>query len=162
MERSCYLFAFNLYEFVTLSSTRNQSKYAANSRQERCVSVFRSYKKILAFGPISLGIFINIKWMLIGTIIVGIISFFLNSWYTGKDLNYSSLMQLKDVSTSFLIASFISSIIYMLKYIPFPIYIILIIQVLFWGSSLITICEFLNIHEYCEIKGIIVKTTRNF
>ena len=36
-------------------------------------------KKIIAVGPICLGIFVNIYWMLIGTIIVGAFSFFLNS-----------------------------------------------------------------------------------
>ena len=41
-------------------------------------------KKVLAVGPICLGIFVNIYWMLVGTIIIGIISYFLNSYYTGN------------------------------------------------------------------------------
>ena len=50
-------------------------------------------KKILAVAPILLGIFVDIYWMLVGTIILGVISFFLNSYYTGKKLGYSSWTQ---------------------------------------------------------------------
>ena len=45
-------------------------------------------KKVLALGPICLGIFVSIYWMLVGTIVTGIIAFFLNSYYTGKRLGY--------------------------------------------------------------------------
>ena len=59
-------------------------------------------KKIIAIGPICLGIFVDIYWMLVGSIVIGIISFFLNSYYTGKKLGYSSWQQLKDVAPSYL------------------------------------------------------------
>ena len=67
-------------------------------------------KKIIAIAPISLGIFVSIYWMLIGSIITGIISFFLNSYYTGKKLGYSSWMQLKDIAPSFGIALLVASL----------------------------------------------------
>ena len=59
-------------------------------------------KKILAIGPICLGIFTNIYWMIIGTIITGIMAFFLNSYFPRNldpgCLNRSSL---KYVSCNF-------------------------------------------------------------
>ena len=57
-------------------------------------------KKIISILPISLGIFVGIKAMLIATIFTGIIAYFLNSYYTGKELNYSSWMQINDIKHS--------------------------------------------------------------
>ena len=65
-------------------------------------------KKIIAIGPICLGIFVGIYWMVAGTVVTGIIAFFLNSYYLGKILGYSSWMQLKDVAPSYGLAFLIA------------------------------------------------------
>ena len=114
-------------------------------------------KKILAILPISLGIFVGIKAMLLGSIFTGIIAYFLNSYYTGKKLHYSSWMQLNDIKHSFAIASIIAVSIYFLKYLPITYFIVLPLQILlgaiiFWG-----ICEMTKPAEYLEIKAIITK-----
>lgn len=111
-------------------------------------------KKILSIGPICLGIFVNIYWMLIGTIMFGVISFFLNSYYTGKELNYSSWMQLKDVAPSYLIASIVALAIYFLKYLPFSYWIILPMQVIVGVLVFWSICELIKQQEYLELKNI--------
>jgi teichuronic acid exporter len=77
-------------------------------------------KKVIAIGPICLGIFVNIYWMLIGSIVVGIVSFFLNSYYTGKRLNYTSFMQLKDVAPSYGVALLIALSVYFLSSCLYP------------------------------------------
>ena len=82
-------------------------------------------KKIIGIIPLLLGIFIGIYSMLWGVVVTGVISFFLNSYFTGKKLNYSSWMQLKDISGSFAISVIISIIIYYLKYLPLSYWIIL-------------------------------------
>lgn len=111
-------------------------------------------KKFIAIGPICLGIFVNIYWMLIGSIITGIIAFFLNSYYTGKKLGYSSWMQLKDVVPSYILAFAIAISVYFLKYLPLSCFVILPIQ-LFIGTFLFfVICVKLEIEEYTEIKNI--------
>ena len=70
--------------------------------------VLEIVKKVIAVGPICLGIFVNIYWMLIGSIVIGIISFFLNSYYTGRELHYTSWMQLKDISSIYGVATFVA------------------------------------------------------
>ena len=121
-------------------------------------------KKIIGLIPLVMGIFINIYWMLIGSIITGIISFFLNSYYTGKSLGYTSFMQLKDVSRSYGIAFIVAICVYFLKYLPISFWLILPIQIVLGSGLIIIICEIIGLNEYNEIKSIIInkvkKTTK--
>lgn len=110
-------------------------------------------KKVIAIGPICLGIFISIYWMLVGAIITGIISFFLNSYYTGKRLGYSSWMQLKDIAPSYGIAFLIAVSVYFFKYIPISNWIILPIQIVVGVATFFALCEKTKLEEYVEVKN---------
>ena len=112
-------------------------------------------KKIIAIGPICLGIFMNIYWMLIGSIVTGVISFFLNSYYTGRDLGYSSWQQLKDISPSFVIAVIVSVSVYFIKYLPVSNFIILPAQIAVGAAVFFFVCKISKAEEYSELKGIV-------
>jgi len=117
--------------------------------------VLEIIKKVIAIGPIFLGIFVNIYWMLIGSLVIGIVSFFLNSYYSGRDLHYTSWMQLKDVASSYYVAIAISIPVYVLNCLHLQNWMILIIQILtgiimFWG-----ICKIFKIEEYNEVLTLI-------
>ena len=112
-------------------------------------------KKIIAVLPLCLGIFVSIYWMLIGTIITGIISFFLNSFYTGKSLGYTSWHQLKDVAPSYGIALLVALSVYFLKYLPISNWIIFPIQIIIGVLVGIIVCEMTQLKEYLEVKGIL-------
>lgn len=109
-------------------------------------------KKVIAVIPICLGIFVNIYWMLIGTIITGIIAFFLNSYYTGKKLGYSSWMQIKDVTPSYVVAFIVAFSVYFFKFLPISNWIILPIQIIVGIIVFFVICESTQMEEYLEIK----------
>lgn len=111
-------------------------------------------KKVIAIGPICLGIFVNIYWMLVGSIVFGIICFFLNSYYTGKKLGYSSWMQLKDVVPSYGLAFLIAVCVYFFKYLPMSYWIILPIQICVGAAVFFLVCEKTQMEEYVEVKGI--------
>lgn len=111
-------------------------------------------KKILSIAPICIGIFINIYWMLVVSIITGIISFFLNAYYTGKKLNYTSFKQLKDVAPDYAIAFAIAISIYFLKYLPISNWIILPIQTIVGAVVFFILCETTKLSEYIEVKAI--------
>ena len=111
-------------------------------------------KKFIFIVPICLGIFVDIYWMLLGSIITGIISFFLNSYYTGKKLNYSSWKQLYDIAPSYGIAFFVAMSVYFLKYLPISYFAVLIIQILLGFIVLIMLCERIRLTEYEELKGL--------
>lgn len=112
-------------------------------------------KKVIAIGPICLGIFINIYWMLVGSIVTGIIAFFLNSYYTGKKLGYSSFQQIRDVMPSYGIAFLIAFSVYFFKYLPISNWIILPIQIVVGVVVFFAVCENTKLEEYVEVKGMV-------
>ena len=114
-------------------------------------------KKVIAVGPICLGIFVDIYWMLIGTIVTGFIAFFLNSYYTGKKLGYSSWMQLKDVAPSYCIALMVALSVFFFKYLPISNWIILPIQLCVGCIVFFLICEKTKLEEYIEVKTILLQ-----
>jgi len=114
-------------------------------------------KKIISIAPICLGIFISIKAMLWGSIVAGIIAYFLNSYYTGKKLHYSSWMQLNDIKYSYAIACVIAAGVYFLKYLPLSCFVILPLQILVGSIIFFVICETTKPSEYIEIKSIAAK-----
>lgn len=114
-------------------------------------------KKVIAIGPICLGIFVDVYWMLIGSIITGIIAFFLNSYYTGKKLGYSSWMQLKDIAPSYGIALLIAVCVYFFKYLPLSNWIILPIQIVVGILVFFLVCEKSQLDEYIEVKGMAIQ-----
>lgn len=118
-------------------------------------------KKIISVGPICLGIFVSIKAMLWGSIATGIIAFFLNTYYTGKKLHYTSLMQLKDIAGSYLTAVIMAVCIYFLKYLALPCYLVLAIQILVGIFVFFLLCEVLKSSEYLELKEMVKSVLRN-
>ena len=113
-------------------------------------------KKIVGLGPLFVGAFIGIYWMLLCSVLTSIISFFLNSYYSGKDLGYTSWMQLKDVAPSYGVAIAVAISVYFFKYLPISNWIILPIQIVVGAGVFFVICETIKLPEYLEVKGIAV------
>lgn len=122
-------------------------------------------KKIIAIGPLMIGIFISIYWMLICSVFTGFIAYYLNAYYSGPFIKYNIWQQIKDILPSFvtaLTAAFLS-------YIPALIFdagnwgiewskaafVILPIQLIIGVVTIFIICEKTNLSEYVEIKNII-------
>lgn len=117
-------------------------------------------KKIVSILPICLGIFISIYWMLIGSIFTGVINFFLNSYYTGKKLNYSSWMQIKDVTPSYGIAFVVAISIFFLKYLPLSYWAVLPIQIIIGVLVFVIVSDYFKMEEYRELM-VLVRTAIN-
>lgn len=111
-------------------------------------------KKIIAIGPLCIGIFFDIYWMLIGSIVTGLICFFLNTYYTGKKLGYNSWKQLKDIAPSYGVALVIALAVYFLKYLPLSHWIVLPMQIAVGILVFFALCETIKLSEYIEIKNI--------
>lgn len=116
-------------------------------------------KKIISIGPLFLGVFVGIYWMLVGSIIAGIISFFINSYYTGKRLGYSSIRQLCDIAPSYAVATIIAFSVYFLKYLPISNYVILPIQMVVGAIVFLFVCEISKLQEYVEVKSVLQTAT---
>ena len=117
-------------------------------------------KKIIGIGPLCLGIFVGIYWMLVGSIFTGIIAYFLNSYYTGKKLGYSSWMQIKDVAPSYGLAFIIALSVYFIKYLPVSNWVILPLQILIGVLVFFLVCNRMKMQEYQELKGMVQSLTK--
>lgn len=113
-------------------------------------------KKIIAIIPICIGVFVGIYWMLVATIITGVISFFLNSYYTGKELGYSSWKQIKDVAPNFAIAICVAISVYFFKFLPISNWLILPMQLLTGFSVFLGTCLITKNPEYAEVKNMLL------
>lgn len=111
-------------------------------------------KKTILLIPLFIGAFIGIYWMLVASIGTSIVAFFLNSYYSGKDLNYSSWMQLKDVAPSYGVATMVVLSVFFLKYLPLSNWVILPIQLVVGTVVFYFVCETTKMPEYLEVKGI--------
>ena len=117
-------------------------------------------KKIIGIGPLCLGVFVGIYWMLVGSIFTGIIAYFLNSYYTGKKLGYSSWMQIKDVAPSYGLAFIIALSVYFIKYLPVSNWVILPLQILIGVLVFFFVCNRMKMQEYQELKGMVQSLTK--
>lgn len=112
-------------------------------------------KKIIGIVPLCIGIFIDIYWMLVASILIGFVSLYLNSWYTGKVLGYTFWKQLRDIAPSFGIAFTIALSVYFLKYLPLSNWTILPMQVVLGALVFITACRNSGLEEYKEVTKMI-------
>ena len=111
-------------------------------------------KKIIALGPLLLGIFINIYWMLGGSVVTGCIAYYLNAYYSGPFLNYSIKEQIKDILPSFGVAVAMAVPVFAMSFIPLNPFILLPLQIVAGAIITISICEAIKLPEYIELKGI--------
>ena len=115
-------------------------------------------KKIIGIIPICIGIFVDIYWMLIASILIGFVSLYLNSWYTGKALGYTFWKQLRDIAPSFGVAFTIALSVFFFKYLPISNWGILPMQIIVGVIVGIVTCQIIKIEEYKEINSIIAKS----
>lgn len=108
-------------------------------------------KKTIAIGPLCVGAFVGIMPMLYTNIVITIITFFLNSHYSGKFIGYSSWMQIKDISTSYGMAIIIALSVYFLKYLPVSYWVVLPLQLVVGTIVFFALCQMNRMEEYDEI-----------
>lgn len=114
-------------------------------------------KKFVGLVPLVIGVFCGIYYMLLTSILTGVISLYLNTWYTGKTLNYSFWKQLRDIAPSYFTALVIALAVYFLKYLSLPYYVVLMLQIIVGLVACITISEIFKFDEYKELKTIVIK-----
>lgn len=108
-------------------------------------------KKIIGLVPLFIGAFVGIFPMLYTTVITNIIAYFLNSYFSGKLLGYSSWMQIRDIAPSFAISMTMAIVVYILKYLPISNWIILPIQIVVGIFVFFILCKITKVEEYKEV-----------
>ena len=95
--------------------------------------------------------------MLAGTVLTGIIAFFLNSNYSGKMIGYPSFDQLKDVLPFYGMGIALALSVYFFRFIPISNYLIVLIQAIVSAVVFFSLCRLFRIREYDEIKQIVLQ-----
>ena len=115
-------------------------------------------KKSLAAPVIFIGIFLGIKIMIIGMIINSIIAYFINSYYSGKQIGYSSLQQIKDIMPSFIFSAFMGLVVFIAGNLMETSYFIrLLIQIIVGVVFTIGFAELLKMETYLYMKKTILE-----
>ena len=111
-------------------------------------------KKCIAVLPLLLGIFVDIYWMLGGSVIVGWISYYLNAYYSGPYLNYGVIEQIRDLLPSIALSLGMALIVYLIGYLPLSPYALLPIQIVCGAGIVFLVCEWTHLEEYMQIRQI--------
>lgn len=113
-------------------------------------------KKIISAIPIYLGIFHGIEFMLWGSVVISFAAYLLNSYYSAMLINYSTWVQIKDISPSFLVSIFVASVMWSLTLLNYSIWITLPLQCILGFIMAIAIYETIKSTGYFELKGILL------
>ena len=112
-------------------------------------------KKIIGIAPLSVCIFYGILPMLYTGFLTTVLAYFLNSYYSGKFLGYSSWMQIKDIAPSYGLATLVALSVFFLKYLPISYWIVLPIQIVLGCALILCVCQMTKMEEYMELKRMI-------
>jgi len=110
-------------------------------------------KKLIGIAPLAVCVFYGILPMLYVSIVTTIICYFLNSYFPGKLIGYTSWMQIKDFVPSYGVAALIAISVYFLKFLPVSNWVVLPLQLI------LGICVFFvftrKMEEYRELMGVV-------
>lgn len=112
-------------------------------------------KKALILIPLSVGALVGVMPMLYVNLVIGVITFFLNSYWTGKFLGYSSWMQVRDVAPSYEVAILVALPVWFLQYLPLSYWVVLPLQVVVAAVTFFIVVTGLRVEEYKEVRELI-------
>ena len=144
-------FNFMLYPVRAINTNMLQVK----GRSGRLL-ILEIIKKTIAIGPLLIGAFVSIYWMLWGNLIAGIVGYILNSSFSGKYIKYSTWQQFVDILPSFVFGSVVAGGMYSCSLFGFSNIITLIIQILVGFTLVFSIGELTKLEPYVELKGIVI------
>lgn len=111
-------------------------------------------KKILAIGPIVLGIFLGIECMLWGSVLNSFVAYFLNSYYSADLINYPTVKQIKDILPTFCVSMAVAAVMWGLSFFRLSVYLLLPLQLLLGVSLAYLVYERTAFPEYLELRQV--------
>jgi len=115
-------------------------------------------KKTLAVPTIFMGMLFGIKTMIIGMLVLSVIAYCLNSYWSGKFIDYSTWEQVKDILPSFILGSVVALCVFLAGYllhVSTPLK--LIIQLALGGVLAIGFSEILQMNDFLFIKKTVLE-----
>ncbi|MFW6371537.1 MAG: MOP flippase family protein [Bacteroidota bacterium] len=115
-------------------------------------------KKILAVPTIIIGVIWGIKIMIAGMMVNTLFAYYINSYWSGRFIGYSTREQVKDILPSFGLAILMGSGVYLLGFVlPFNNFWLLITQVLVGAVFIFLLCEATKFKDYIFVKELLVE-----
>ena len=112
-------------------------------------------KKIIVIPTIIIGLFWGIKVMILGMWVNTLIAYYLNSYYSGKFINYSIKEQVSDILPSFFLALGMGVIVFFAGKLIVSGYVVkFILQILIGATITLLVSELLKPEPYVYIKEI--------
>jgi O-antigen/teichoic acid export membrane protein len=113
-------------------------------------------KKLLAVPTIVIGILVGIKTMILGMIGISLISYYLNSYWSGKMVDYPIKEQITDLMPSFTIAVIMGVVVFFVgHWLPLKPMIVLIAQLVIGAIVTLSIARLFRIGAFMEISEIV-------
>ena len=109
-------------------------------------------KKIIAVGPLVLGVLFSIEYMLWGSVCTSLIAYFLNSYYSADLINYPTKEQIKDILPTFLVSFVTAAAMWSLTLLSLSNWLLLPLQCSLGIALAVFIYECLHLPEYVEVK----------
>lgn len=119
-------------------------------------------KKTIGVIPVLLGIFVGIYWMLWSSVAIGIVCYFLNSFYSGRLIGYGVWSQIKDILPSLGIALIMCTVTYAVSFIPLSPFIMFPLQLIIGATIALSLCKLAKLPEYIECKDIALSAIYKF
>lgn len=113
-------------------------------------------KKTIAIGPMVIGIFYGIEYMLWGGVVTSVIAYFLNSYYSAELINYPTRDQLKDILPTFAVSMLVAAGMWGVSFLDVSIYVLLPLQIIVGLTLAFVIYEKLRLSEYLEAKRLVM------
>lgn len=118
-------------------------------------------KKIIAIPVIIVGIFYGVKALILGSWFTTLIAYYLNSYWSGKFINYSAKEQIKDILPGFGIALSMGFVVLLVGYyLPASYLMKLIVQISIGAVLTLTLSEVFKVEAYHELKNIALEKFR--
>ena len=117
-------------------------------------------KKIIAVGPLILGVLLSIEYMLWGSVFTSLIAYFLNSYYSANLINYPTKEQIKDILPTFLVSFATAAAMWSLTLLSLSNWLLLPLQCLLGIILAVLIYERLHLPEYVEVKQLTLSLLR--
>jgi O-antigen/teichoic acid export membrane protein len=108
--------------------------------------------KIMAVPVIIAGIYMGIKPMLIGFIVIAIIYYLINVYFSSRLIHYTMREQLKDLIPIFAVSGIVGLLMFGINYLELKFWVTFLIQIILGSTLTIAIYNFIRFPEYLNIQ----------
>lgn len=115
-------------------------------------------KKVITIPFLIIGIFFGIKILIMELIVLSIIIYFLNSYWSGVLIGYNSWHQIQDIAPSFFLAASVGLLVYLIgNLIDVSNPLKLVIQVVLGAVLTVGIAELFHLDNYLYMKSVLLE-----